>query len=429
MDPLLVNIVDLPPELRTEIIRKIPLRVLRTFRLVCVNNRYLYDNLYQIITDDINMRDTLKIYLYDNQQRCTKILQDFKFLVKSSIKMISLDLPNWYGLSHTANLRAKLIDMINVSHDKIHQISIGYFVPRDALEEFLPQLTKLKKIRIDDSENTMLYQQLIKNHCGSVEKLELEDMTFTDEVTFSEMPKLTEIYLGACRGNTGLRSLLSRASNMKKVTLENLDIDASTVGTIGNMEKLEELELLHCRGKISTLLSRASNLKKVTLDNLYIDAATVGTIGNMEKLEELELGECRGEVSNLLMAVAPNVSTLVLDQIRENIAVEVPFSKLTKVKLQNCSGEISSVLTQAAPYITSLQLYRIDMNTLVNKAFRKLKEVIIRRDNRIPAGSMYVCQEIDISESVLLTRGGRLQEFSSKVKRIWSEDWKGNRID
>ena len=65
-------------------------------------------------------------------------------------------------------------------------------------------------------------------------------MIFTDEVKFSQMMNLTEIHLGSCSGNAGIRSLLFRASNVKKVTLVNLDIDAATAATFGNMEKLEE---------------------------------------------------------------------------------------------------------------------------------------------------------------------------------------------
>ena len=59
MDPLLVWIVSQPVELRSAIVSKTSLPVLRIFRLVCVQNRFLYHKLYQIITDDINKGDTL----------------------------------------------------------------------------------------------------------------------------------------------------------------------------------------------------------------------------------------------------------------------------------------------------------------------------------------------------------------------------------
>merc|ERR1712200_1588 len=190
---------------------------------------------------------------------------------------------------------------------------------------------------------------------------------------------------------------------------------------------MTEICLIDCRGNtgLQSLLSRASNLKRVKLACLVIDAATAATIGNMMNLEELQLTYCRGEISTLLKAVAPNVSSLVLKWIDENISVEVPFPKLTKLKLQGCRGEMSSVLTQAAPYITSLDLGDIDMNTLVNKPFTNLK-LLVRR-GVIYGG--YCCKEIDISDSPLLTRGGRLEEFGSKVKRTWNEDNDGNRID
>ena len=41
--------------------------------------------------------------------------------------------------------------------------------------------------------------------------------------------------------------------------------------------KIEELELHRCRGEISTLMSRASNLKKLTLSGLDINAAIAAT--------------------------------------------------------------------------------------------------------------------------------------------------------
>ena len=91
-------------------------------------------------------------------------------------------------------------------------------------------------------------------------------------MTFNEMPQLTEIdlkqiHLLECNGNTGLKSLFSRTSNLKKVKLYSISIDNTTASTFENMTKLEELELNGDIGAISTLLMAAApNISSLVLN-------------------------------------------------------------------------------------------------------------------------------------------------------------------
>ena len=108
-----------------------------------------------------------------------------------------------------------------------------------------------------------------------------------------------------------------------------------------------------------------------------------------------------------------------------NTVIDKQFTKLRELKLDYCIGEIlSSVLTHAAPYISSLELRGVDMKTLINNPFTNL-QVVLGEWNF----GKWCLKEIDISESALMTRGGRLEEFGSKVKRTWNEDRNGNRIN
>ena len=172
---------------------------------------------------------------------------------------------------------------------------------------------------------------MINNNSGYLQNLELGWVTFT-EVLFNEMMDLTELTLSACRGSNGLISLFHCASNLKKLNLINMNLDATIAITAADMKHLKELELQYCRGEISTLLTQA----------------------------------------------APRISLLILRTVDVNNSVEKPFSILKKLKLENCKGDISSLLTQAASCITSLHLYQMDNKTVVNKPFTHLQLLEIK---------------------------------------------------
>ena len=278
----------------------------------------------------------------------------------------------------------------------------------------------MKKIEIVTYEDKdyEIFQQLINNNSENLTSLQLWHKTFT-AVPFHDLPKLTEIELLHCSGNIGLNSLFSRASNLKKLKLIDMKLDAAIAATAGSLKDLEELKLNYCSGEIATLLSRTTNVKKLKLRKLKLDAVTARAVGYLKKLEELEIRGCKEEISTLLTEAATNISTLVLYAINENISVEVPFTKMKKLKIQRCRGEWSSLLTQAAPYITNLDLEKcVDKNNSSNNPFNNLQVLIIRESR-----SQWICREIDIKESPLLFRGGRLEEFDVKVKRIWEEDY------
>jgi len=87
------------------------------------------------------------------------------------------------------------------------------------------------------------------------------------------------------------------------------------------------------------------------------------------------------------------------------------------LKVGRCEGEISALLTEAAPKLISLYLCAVDMNIVVDKPFSKLQKLVIRDINQYG-----LCNEIDITKSPLLMRGGILSEFGNKIRKSWVED-------
>lgn len=270
MNALIVSLVSLPAELRSAVVTNIPLPVLRSFRLVCLQNQYLYNYLYQIITDDINKKeDILNIDLnHYRNSNCLKFLQDFKFLVKSSLK-ISLRLPPEDALSQVDNLRRKLVEMIDVCNERIVHIDIGSNVPRNLLKVILPSLTQLKKIEIVGTQDSEIFQQLIDNNCDNLKILKLEQMTITN-THFNHLPNLNEINLVCCKGN-GLNSLLLKSSNLEKLRLCKIDLVVVTEVIADYIKNLKDLELDSCRLNAS-LMSRATSLRKLKFEGFNLDA-------------------------------------------------------------------------------------------------------------------------------------------------------------
>ena len=171
-----------------------------------------------------------------------------------------------------------------------------------------------------------------------------------------------------------------------------------------------------------------SNLRMLTLTRINLTAAPAG---NMEHLDELELLNCAGEISAWLTAAAASISTLFLWNVYVETAIEAPFTKLKTLKLRLVwdTGHMTSLLTQAAPYVTTLDLgmmkyfmNMMDMDKLVEAPFNNL-QVLVIRTLKPDDSTIWVCKEIDISGCVLLTRGGTLGEFGSRVKRTWEEEY------
>ena len=66
-------------------------------------------------------------------------------------------------------------------------------------------------------------------------------MTFTPTQSH-EMSSLKEMKLWECEGNIGIASLFSRSTNVTKLMLKAMDIDAATAKGLGDLKNLEYLE-------------------------------------------------------------------------------------------------------------------------------------------------------------------------------------------
>jgi len=348
--------VNLPPEVICIILANNNLDItdLRKFRLVCLGNQYLHNNLYQIITNDIVKRDTLRILLDDrNVVECKKFVRDFDFLIKSEFKIkVDLRLIYEHALSQNESWKSRIIDMFDMCHQRISQIYVDcFYAGADLLEMILPKLKHVEMLDITSrlgAHHSFLFHNLVNTNSSGLKNLNLRNMTITD-FQFNAMSNLTEMKLIDCKGNTGIHTLLSKATNLKKLSLKYMNVNALVISTCKN---LQELELVNCQGEISTLINQS----------------------------------------------AKSLISLVLFDTDLNSVITEPLTNLKNLKLEGCRGEISSLFRQAAPKVCSLELNWIDMETQVER-FNNLQSVYIQN------------RKIDVSHCVLLAREGTLKEF------------------
>jgi len=108
----------------------------------------------------------------------------------------------------------------------------------------------------------------------------------------------------------------------------------------------------------------------------------------------------------------------------KNLSFDMPFIKLKHLKVDRF-GKLPSLLKQVAPYITTLHLTRTMehfSDVLVETPFKKLKLLVTMMENGYCDGvTTWRCSEIDICGSPLMSRGGTLTEFGSKIKSTWEE--------
>lgn len=304
-------LLDLPQELICIVISKFELKDLRSLRLVCCQNRFLYSNLYHVVTTEIQKRGILNIDLYDvfekDISRCIQFLKDFNYILTSTLK-IKLVLPTYVMLCQVEHLKGKLLQLVDVCHARISDYYAYENVPISLLEIVLPKMTNLKKIYILGVRQRYLElcHNLINDNCESLEHLHCNKISLLD-IQFNKMPSLVEIIIDECRGNQGVQSLFHQAASVKKVTI--------------------------C----------------VPLSDRHLD------------------------VSTLINLCAPTVTSLDLSYMLLQSAITQPLANLRYLKLDYVKGEMSSLMTQAAPTLTTLILQEIDKNILVKNPFKSLK--------------------------------------------------------
>ena len=82
-------------------------------------------------------------------------------------------------------------------------------------------------------------------------------------------------------------------------------------------------------------------------------------------------------------------------------------------------------------YSYNISTTYIDGDNLVHNPFTNLQVLVIRElaEDLKFEECVWSCKEMDIQDCPLLTRGGTLSEFPSKIKRTWNEDEDGNEIN
>jgi len=347
------GLLDLPSEIITLINNKLSFQDKKRFRevaLMCPFLRRLYKDEIGIIKLDFDKVDVFSKFL------------EFQTLLNSRFEInLQLSIYEEYGTSMVQILGERLIKLVDVCPDRITQICMsGGAEPTDVLEEVLPELTNLKRIKIEAPIYSEFIEDMIDDNADGLQYLGLTNIPDFD---FQDMPKLRELEITSWEDKS-IQSLLSGAPNISKLV-----IDGDSELSLTNI-----------------------NLKETPQ-------------GPREKLDDLRLFSCKGDVSSFLSQAASTISRLELYNIQINTEIQHNFVNLKHLKLSECKGEISSLLTQAASIIRVLKLERVDLDTSVDEPFSRLKSLWI--------GS----RKINFTDSPLLTRSGRLKEFFIKIKR------------
>jgi len=306
--------------------------------------------------DQFDKLGIFKINLQNYDLRA-KFVSDFDILINSRMA-IDLALPTEFEMSQFTNLKPKLMELINDCHPRITKIKFCRDIPAENILTKFRNLVKIELHSSKDKDSEKL-QQLINNNATGLKYLTLSGTTIKN-FHFNEMPNLIEVSL-AC--NTGLFAL--------------------------------------------SLFSKAINVRKLSLEYMIINNVAAAIVATLTNLKELEVIRCHGEVSRLINQCPPSVATLLLRKITLESIITAPLVNLRCLKLERCIGEISSLLTQSAPNITKLELHFIDLETKVRRPFNNLRTAKI--DSR---------KSMDVSQSPLLTKPGRLRLLRKKNKKV-----------
>lgn len=273
--------LNLPPEVITLVCKHyLPLQDLRKFRYVCLFNQYLYDNVYQIITEYLQKRDSLKLILPDKSE---KFVREYNILCKSSLN-ICLELPSFRPQQFEG--QQLMVDLINESHSRVSELTIDADNDVAVLEKILPTLSDLKTLKV----------------CDWIKKFSLISIL--------------------------VRDLIRKNAGLKHMQLHNTDLDAVTSSCCKN---LKVLRLVYCTGQICSLIKHsAANLTSLDLRRLTLDSTFPEPL---PKLRHLTLRGCNGAVSSLLAAVASSLTEFVFCEMNLDIEVKEPFTKLKVLKI------------------------------------------------------------------------------------------------
>lgn len=362
------GIRDLPAEMISCIDEKLSFEERKCFREVCL----MCPSLRQKYKDEIEESAILNLRLWPHYKvpgdECLKFLKDFDILTSSRIN-IRLSLPHQKNLSAVENLERKLIEIIDVSHDRISKISVNEFLTADLLVILL-KLTGLEQLSISSSldRDSKILQNLIRNNSKGLKDLYLEDVRFK-HFQFNVMPMLTEVFITNCRGDISIQSLISRSRSIEKLNLDNVNIDLISTAC----HKIKTLRMDGCSGKVSSLINHiGASLTDVSIKNVRFDSNITATLTN---LQSLDLFDCNGDISSLLTQGATNISDLGLYRSVINTPVQQPFLHLKHLTIVWCRGEISSVLIKAAPYISTLNMIGIRLEPIFQKQFKNLNHL------------------------------------------------------
>ncbi len=215
----------------------------------------------------------------------------------SGLKELSLDYVDEYD---NVDLLADLNNLeslkIGISNNKSNEL------------EFLSSLNKLKSLEIDMNSDSSLSSDAIFYGLPNIEKLSFHDMKDIKNINFiKNMPKLNSLQIDNCpiidleplRDNINLTELslkgystdkisdlspIASLTNLKKLTILNVDVDENTLPNLSNLSMLSDVSIY---SKYLNSINGMSQIEHLTLEGSYY--SNINTMASLSGLKTLIL--------------------------------------------------------------------------------------------------------------------------------------------
>jgi len=307
---------------------------------------------------------------------------------------IKVKLPSQNELAKKENLATEVLNFFNEFQDKIVDIELSNPC-RNLITQILPQLTNLRKIRLQDrfsNLNSVEIATLIENNSSTLENLSLICIRPQKFSLTHSYPNMKVFSIQECNSQVA-RQFVSKLTKLNKITVnDNDDISDHTLSALidNNSPSLVSLDLKAITANSTNIILKKPlhKIKELTLERCGSNMINQ-IVPKVCKLRKLCVFDENYHISteklnNLIKQNAPTLQYLELsaDNKLEEMQ-KISFPKMEVLKLigsKSCSdAAFKYVIENSASTLTTLSCRDIRDEIQVEKRLANLKELEIRK--------------------------------------------------